>query len=760
MVCNHCGAPLEPGMRVCPHCGYTSDSDGTSKERTAPHRPLDGRANTRNRNAFMAATSSSQQQVDRATAVRADGNPCLYCGAIIPDNAISCPKCGKSVSGKAPSISGAMPPVPKTPRQAYEARTGQNNTRASVAAKAAYAAMAQKMGYDTSPRQITGEIPPVPQTSGKIPPVSQNSGKIPTIENPSGAFPAVSQGSGKITPLTQNSGKIPTVNDPSGAFSAISQGSGKIPTVSQGSGTFPPVSQTSGKIPPVGAATASVSEAHSSQESNTPNAAITAPLTEPITENNNGANTDSSSENQAAITAVLPPLTAQGESSDISSQVATNDAVHNSSTQTAPDKNPYTGAHAKPATPGSNTAKKHPTKAKAPLSTTRTETIGVATITSRDLTNEEKRSKHKSALGIGIIACVLAAGVGIGAWWFNGGDEKQRLVEYIETLGAFNTPDDASDDTSSPFAPNSHSNTGGTNTKQVDDNTKDTTKDSDNTTKSSKTSTTKTSDDDKDDASKTTSDKKPTVTDTTKNNTTTSNSNKNNTSSTTNSNNSSNAGSTTYPSNNNYNNTGNSGSNNSSNSSANNGSNQGSSIWPDDLNNPPYQYNPPTPGNSGSWGSNNSGTWGGNGSWGGNNSWGGNSSWNGGSGGNGSYIPPLSDLETEADKELRRELDKAKARVEDYILPESNDRDYLREELNKLTDFELYLARNEIYARHGRIFNVAALDEYFNSRKWYFGKYTGVVFDTMVNVLNEFEIRNAELIKEIERERNSPYLSE
>lgn len=729
MVCNHCGAPLEPGMRICPRCGYSLDSNGISSERTATHRPQEGRTNTRNRDAFMAATSAHHPSVDRATPVRADGNPCLYCGTIIPEGSLNCPKCGKSVSGKAPSISGSMPPVPKTPRQSYEAHTGKpgpTGTRASMAATAAYAAMAQKMGYDTKPRQVTGEIPPVSaQGSGKIPAVTQGSGKIP---------PVSAQGSGKIPVVTQGSGKIPAVSpQTSGKFPAVStQGSGKIPVVAQGSGKIPPVSaQDSGKIPAVTQGSGKI-----------PSVALASE--EPTVSKHPVDSSDQFYVNQDDPTAVLPPLTEVAIAESATNQAETQDDT---------SKNPYSGAHAKPAATTGNAStahgKKHPTKAKTPLSTTRQQTIGVAPITSNDLTNEEQRSKRRGLIGVGIITCVLAAGVGIGAWWFNGGEEKEHLVDYIETLSSFNSQKD-NPDSDTPFSPTNHSNTGGTSTKSLDDDTDETKKESStktNTTDKTKTTSTKNTANDKDDKDDdddnkdNNSESKTKVTNTTANNSTT-NSNRNQSSS---SNNNTQGGSTNTwsnpsTSNNNYGSTSNSNSSTSNSSSSSN-----SSIWPDDLNNPPYQYYPPNPNGGSSWGSGNTG---------------GNSSWGGNSGNNGSYNPPLGELETEADKALKAALADAKARLEDYILPESADRDYLRQELEQLTDFELYLARNEIYARHGRIFNVKALDEYFQTRKWYDGKYTGAAFEAMGIMLNEFETRNAELIKEIERERNSPYLSE
>lgn len=55
----------------------------------------------------------------------------------------------------------------------------------------------------------------------------------------------------------------------------------------------------------------------------------------------------------------------------------------------------------------------------------------------------------------------------------------------------------------------------------------------------------------------------------------------------------------------------------------------------------------------------------------------------------------------------------------EYILPNS-DTDYVTEdELNDLDDEELRYARNEIYARHGYIFEDKELNKYFMDKSWY-----------------------------------------
>ncbi|MFW5867840.1 MAG: stalk domain-containing protein [Armatimonadota bacterium] len=53
------------------------------------------------------------------------------------------------------------------------------------------------------------------------------------------------------------------------------------------------------------------------------------------------------------------------------------------------------------------------------------------------------------------------------------------------------------------------------------------------------------------------------------------------------------------------------------------------------------------------------------------------------------------------------------------LLPQSNDRRLSSGDLAGLSNWQLTLARNEIYARHGRSFNNANIRAYFNSTGWY-----------------------------------------
>lgn len=94
----------------------------------------------------------------------------------------------------------------------------------------------------------------------------------------------------------------------------------------------------------------------------------------------------------------------------------------------------------------------------------------------------------------------------------------------------------------------------------------------------------------------------------------------------------------------------------------------------------------------------------------------------------------------------------------DQILPDSDERYYTEAELQELSDRELYLARNEIYARHGRGFKNQDLVEWFSSKDWYQQRYTPEEYDALPDQRNEYEHANADLMMEIEQERGSQYL--
>lgn len=93
----------------------------------------------------------------------------------------------------------------------------------------------------------------------------------------------------------------------------------------------------------------------------------------------------------------------------------------------------------------------------------------------------------------------------------------------------------------------------------------------------------------------------------------------------------------------------------------------------------------------------------------------------------------------------------------DYILPDSATKLYTADELAGLSDYELYLARNEAFAKYGRKFKNADLTQYFSGKSWYVPTYEPADFDAMPTPLNDTERANVDLIRQLEAQRNSPY---
>lgn len=84
----------------------------------------------------------------------------------------------------------------------------------------------------------------------------------------------------------------------------------------------------------------------------------------------------------------------------------------------------------------------------------------------------------------------------------------------------------------------------------------------------------------------------------------------------------------------------------------------------------------------------------------------------------------------------------------DYILEGSDSRYITEKEVENLSDADRRLAKNEIYARHGRIFDSADLKDYFESKSWYKGTVKPNDFDE--SVLNKYEKANIDLISSME----------
>lgn len=89
----------------------------------------------------------------------------------------------------------------------------------------------------------------------------------------------------------------------------------------------------------------------------------------------------------------------------------------------------------------------------------------------------------------------------------------------------------------------------------------------------------------------------------------------------------------------------------------------------------------------------------------------------------------------------------------EYMLPESSTRVYDVSELEGMSDHDLFVARNEIYARHGYVFEAGELSEYFESKSWY---HPSDVFNE--GDITEIERQNVSLILSIEQSRGSQYV--
>ena len=110
--------------------------------------------------------------------------------------------------------------------------------------------------------------------------------------------------------------------------------------------------------------------------------------------------------------------------------------------------------------------------------------------------------------------------------------------------------------------------------------------------------------------------------------------------------------------------------------------------------------------------------------------------------GEGEDDPGENSNESEVDEEQDSSTDG------DYILEGSDSRYITEKEVENLSDADRRLAKNEIYARHGRIFDSADLKDYFESKSWYKGTVKPNDFDE--SVLNKYEKANIDLISSME----------
>ena len=88
----------------------------------------------------------------------------------------------------------------------------------------------------------------------------------------------------------------------------------------------------------------------------------------------------------------------------------------------------------------------------------------------------------------------------------------------------------------------------------------------------------------------------------------------------------------------------------------------------------------------------------------------------------------------------------------DYIIPESSTVLLTEDDLEDLTAKELTYARNEVYARHGYVFDVEELRNYFSSKSWY-----SPGNDNSEIKINRIEEANVKLVKEYQEKHGLTY---
>ncbi|MCR5674998.1 MAG: YARHG domain-containing protein [Lachnospiraceae bacterium] len=90
----------------------------------------------------------------------------------------------------------------------------------------------------------------------------------------------------------------------------------------------------------------------------------------------------------------------------------------------------------------------------------------------------------------------------------------------------------------------------------------------------------------------------------------------------------------------------------------------------------------------------------------------------------------------------------------DYMIPDSDVREVTEADLSGMSLAQLRIARNEVFARHGRQFKDNKLNEWFYSKNWYLSlseKYTPADFDAIKpSPLSKLEIANVTFIKNYE----------
>ncbi len=85
-----------------------------------------------------------------------------------------------------------------------------------------------------------------------------------------------------------------------------------------------------------------------------------------------------------------------------------------------------------------------------------------------------------------------------------------------------------------------------------------------------------------------------------------------------------------------------------------------------------------------------------------------------------------------------------------YIIPGSDSRYIGYSDIQGLSSWEIKLAKNEIYARHGRRFNNSEIQAYFNRQSWYYGSVSPSNDSYIEDQFNDYEKENVKFLKKYE----------
>ncbi len=102
------------------------------------------------------------------------------------------------------------------------------------------------------------------------------------------------------------------------------------------------------------------------------------------------------------------------------------------------------------------------------------------------------------------------------------------------------------------------------------------------------------------------------------------------------------------------------------------------------------------------------------------------------------------------EEEEPMEEEPAEEEASQYFLPTSSSQYLTMSDLEGFSQDDCRMARNELYARHGRRFDDPNLQAYFDALDWYEGTTEPADFDE--SVMNEYEIANRDLIVQYEKD--------